>query len=141
METTKQYAELLKPLFDDYDKKFVPASEKQISDFVEKCRQRNVPVFAQEQLVEFYRLTNGVPCLNGFSFHKIDDEILFEWWKDKVLWLGSCNDDVLRWADGCFCLGDASDIILFDNEEYKFQTLIELLQKGFEEWYQDEYAN
>jgi len=133
METKKQYVELLKPLFDDYDEKFEPASEKQVFDFSEKCKQRNVPVSVCEQLIEFYSVTKGGFCLNGFSFHGIDDEILFEWWKDSELWLGDCNDDVLRWHEGCFCIGDASNI--YYSDDYKFQTLIELLQKCFQEWF------
>jgi hypothetical protein len=134
MEMIKQYVELLKPLFDDYDKKFEPATEKQIFDFSEKCKQRKVPVSVSEQLVEFYRITKGGFCLNGFSFHEIDDEILFEWWNNNEIWLGNCNDDVLRWGNGCFCLGDASNVAYSD--EYQFHTMIGLLQKGFQEWFQ-----
>jgi hypothetical protein len=91
-----KYTKLLKPLFDAYDEEFVPAGEEQIHEFTEKCTLRSVPVSVQEQLVEFYRITNGVPCLNGFEFHKIDDETIFEWWDDnKELWLGTKDDDVL----------------------------------------------
>jgi len=132
METKKQYVELLKPLFDDYDKKFEPASEKQVFDFSEKCKQRNVPVLVCEQLIEFYSVTKGGFCLDGFSFHRIDDEILFEWWKDNELWLGGCNDDVLRWTNNKFCLGDASNVSFSD--EYEFDTLTELLEFAIENW-------
>lgn len=89
-------------------------------------------VSVYEQLVEFYSVTKGGFCLDGFSFHRIDDEILFEWWQDNELWLGGCNDDVLHWCEDGFCLGDASNIAYSD--DCKFQTLIELLQKGFKEW-------
>jgi hypothetical protein len=71
--------------------------------------------------------------LNGFEFHKIDDEILFEWWNsDKELWLGSKDNDMLRWSENEFCIGDASNVSY--SYEYEFDTLIELLQKSFEEW-------
>ena len=135
METSAQYIDLLTPLFADCDKKFEPVNEKQILAFSQKCKQRNVPVSVLEQLVEFYRVTNGVPCLNGFDFHKIDDEILFEWWNENELWLGGCNCDVLRWHEGYFCMGEASNITYLDNDDYKFKTLIELLKKGFQDWF------
>lgn len=133
MENVRKYCELLKPLFEDYNKEFKPAGEKQIFDFKEKCTESNVPVWVQEQLIEFYSITNGVPCLNSFAFHEIDDEILFEWWgTDNELWFGTKDDDILRWAHNKFCLGDASNSSYSD--EYEFDTLIELFEKVFAEW-------
>jgi hypothetical protein len=69
MERIKRIKDLLKPFFDQNGEEFVNATEQQILDFVEKCKQKNVPVSVWEQLVEFYGVTNGVPCLNGFDFH------------------------------------------------------------------------
>ena len=40
------------------------------------------------ELAAFYEVTDGVPCLDGFDFHAGGDEILFEWWDDRELWLG-----------------------------------------------------
>ena len=55
--------------------------------------------------------------------------ILYEWWEDyKQLWLGGRDDDVLRWSEGKFCLGDASNDSY--GKVYEFSTLIELLEKG-----------
>ncbi|GHT22353.1 hypothetical protein FACS189430_04000 [Bacteroidia bacterium] len=133
MERIKRIKDLLKPFFDKNGKKFAVATEQQILDFVEKCKQKNVPVSTWEQLVEFYGVTNGVPCLNGFDFHACDDEIIFEYWDDNMLWLGQCNDDVLWWVGNEFCIGDASNVSY--TFEYEFDTLIEMLQKGFEEWF------
>jgi hypothetical protein len=133
MEKVKQIRELLKPFFTEYDEKFILTTEKQILDFVQKCKIKKVPIGAWEQLVEFYGVTNGVPCLNGFDFHACNNEIIFEWWNEDELWLGQCNDDILRWKNNEFCLGDASNVAYSD--QHKFPTLIELLQKGFEEWF------
>lgn len=124
--------ELLKPLFAEYDREFAPATEKQISGFIENCKVQNVPAVACEQLLEFYRITNGVPCLNGFIFHQCDDDIIFEWWDDDELWLGACNDDVLRWTDNEFCLGDASNASY--THKHKFDTLADLLKFAIKEW-------
>lgn len=73
------------------------------------------------------------PVLMGFSLHRCDDEILFEWWEDdRELWLGQRDCDVLRWADGKFCLSDASNISY--GEEYEFPTLVDLLEAAFKGW-------
>ncbi len=126
--SAEQIKELLRPLFIDYDKEMAPASEGLIAEFCRQVQQRNIPEPAVEQLTGFYRVTNGVPCLNGFDFHRCDDDILYEWWDtDGHLWLGSFNDDVLRLADGKFCLGDAGNISYSDNDE--FTTLRELIER------------
>ncbi|MDR3323488.1 MAG: hypothetical protein LBS89_04710, partial [Zoogloeaceae bacterium] len=57
-------------------------------------------------------------------FHQCGDEILFEWWEDQELWLGSRDDDVLLWKNNEFCSGDAGE----------FTTLMELLESAFGEW-------
>jgi len=135
-KTEKQLHKLLEPLFIDSDEMLIPASEELITVFQKQTLKRNIPDTVIEQLIEFYKVTNGVPCLNSFDFHRCDDEILFEWWEsDIVLWLGQRDCDILRWSNGKFCLGDASDVSY--SEEYEFSTLIELLEIAFEEWYSD----
>ena len=124
--------ELLQTFFDKNDEKPIAASEQQIAVFVEKCRRMDIPSAAWGQLADLYRVTNGVRCLDGFDFHACDDEIIFEWRDEQELWLGQCNDDVLRWADGRFCLGDASNISY--GKEYEFPLLTELLEFAFSEW-------
>ncbi len=71
--------------------------------------------------------------LDGFDFHRCDDEILFEWWNEsKELWLGQHDDDILRWTNGKYCLGNASNVSY--SEKYEFSTLIALFENAFEEW-------
>jgi hypothetical protein len=125
--------ELLSPLFLDYDKEMKPASDEMLRDFEQRAKKRNVPDAVINELTAFYKITNGVPCLNGFRFHQCDDDILFEWWdNDAELWLGQCNDDVLRWTGNKFCFGNTGD----DGYSYDdaFDTLAELLKFGFKEW-------
>ena len=124
---------LLEPLFIDSDKVLIPASEVLIAEFRQQTLKRNISDTVIEQLIEFYKVSNGVPCLDSFDFHSCDDEILYDWWEsNKELWLGQRDCDILRWANGKFCLGDASDVSY--SEEYEFSSLIELLEKAFEEW-------
>lgn len=115
------------------NKKIVPADENSLTDFCSRAAERGVPDSVIGQLVEFYRISNGTPCFDGFSLHRCDDEILFEWWEiDRELWLGQGNCDVLRWTDGKFCLGDASNISY--GEEYEFPTLVDLLEAAYKDW-------
>ena len=122
----KRYKDLLTPLFVDYDKEMVPANNELIACFYKEATAKGIPNEVIEQLIEFYKVTNGIPCLNGFSFHCCDDEILFEWWDDKELWLGESDDDILRWVSGKYCLGDASEVSYSDQFEYL--TLYELIE-------------
>ncbi|MDR0576434.1 MAG: hypothetical protein LBI87_02580 [Candidatus Accumulibacter sp.] len=127
---------LLTPLFEDSGTEMTPASVDAIALFAERARARSVPEGAIRELSRFYRVTNGVPCLDGFEFHECGDDILYEWWDDeRSLWLGSRDDDVLRWSDGKFRLGDAGNIRFDENHE--FGTLTELLEFAFGEWYPD----
>lgn len=110
MTTSERIKRLLK-IFVWVNKKIVPADENSLTDFCSRATERGVPDSVIGQLVEFYRISNGTPCFDGFSLHRCDDEILFEWWKDeRELWLGQRDCDVLHWRDGKFCLGDASNI-------------------------------
>ena len=133
MTKQERVEKLLKPLFDECDGKMVPASEELIAKFRQQATARNVPDTVIEELTEFYKVSNGVvPCLNGFGINACDDEILYEWWNEyNVLWLGDCNDEVLRWSNGKYCLGDASNDSYGD--EYEFSTLVELKECTFEE--------
>jgi hypothetical protein len=117
--------ELLSPLFVDYGKEMMPADEEMLRDFEQRARARGVPDSAIEELLGFYKITNGVPCLDGFDFHRCGDEILFKWWEDKELWLGSRDDNVLRWKNNGFYLEETGGFI----------TLMELLEFAFGEWY------
>jgi hypothetical protein len=124
--------ELLRPLFADYEEEIVPASENLLSDFRQQAVKRNIPNEVVEQLTEFYKVSNGVPCLNGFAFFACDEELLFDWWDNQEIWLGTKDDDVLRWADNKYCLGDAANVSY--GNEYEFFKLYELLKFAFEDW-------
>lgn len=127
-ERIKRTEAALKPLFDDYGKSFEGATKEQLGVFTDRCREKSVPADAVDQLVEFYGLTNGVPCLDSFDFHRCDDEMVFEQWNTEgTLWLGGRDDSVLRWCNGKFCMGDASNMSFSDEDE--FQTLAELIEK------------
>lgn len=100
--------------------------------FVVGGAERDIPDSVAGELVEFYRISNGTPCLDGFSFHRCNDEILFEWWgSDRELWLRQRDCDLLRWADGKFCLGDASNISY--GEKYEFPILEDLLEATYKD--------
>lgn len=132
MKASNRIMKLLEP-FIQAKKEIIPADEDLLADFYRRATQHGVPVPAIEQLVEFYKLSNGTPCLNGFSFHRCEDEILFEWWEDdQALWLSQRDCDVLRWSNNKFCLGDASNVSY--GEEYEFSTLVDLLEAAFNEW-------
>lgn len=132
MTVANRIRELLKP-FRQAKKAIVPASENLLAEFCRRVSQRGVPDSVVGQLVEFYKISNGTPCLNGFGFHRCEDEILFEWWEsDRELWLGQRDCDMLRWSAGKFCLGDAGNVSY--GHEYEFSALVDLLEAAYKDW-------
>ena len=130
----KEVKKLLEPLFYLFHKRFFPASEKCLVGFRERAVKRKIPDSVVEQLTDLYQVTNGVPNLDDFIFHRCGDKNLFEWWNEKEeLWLGSRENDVLRWTSDRFCLGDTNTTSY--STDYEFPTLTELLEKCFEKWY------
>lgn len=130
--TALERSKRLLEIFVRVNKNIVPTDENSLTDFCSRAAERGVPASVVGELVEFYRISNGTPCFDGFSLHRCDDEILFEWWEDdRELWLGQRDCDVLRWADDKFCLGDASNISY--GEEYEFPTLVDLLETAFKD--------
>ena len=123
------------PLFSGYDEKLVPADENLLSDFSKRALSKGVAAQVVNELLEFYKVTNGVPCLDSFDFHRCDDDILFEWWDDRILWLAQRDYYTLRWLNNKYCLGDAGNNSL--GEEYEFGTLTALLEFALNEWYPD----
>lgn len=131
--TTSERMKRLLEIFVRVNKKIIPADENLLADFCRRAAESGVPDSVVGELVEFYRISNGTPCFDGFSLHRCDDEILFEWWEDvRELWLGQRDCDVLRWADGKFCLGDASNVSY--GEEYEFPILVGLLEAAYKDW-------
>jgi hypothetical protein len=124
---------LLEPLFSLYHKELLPASVEQFVKFHRQTLKLDVPDTVVDELTNFYKVTNGVPNLDRFIFHCCGDKKLFEWWSEKgELWLGSRENDVLRWKNDRFCLGDTNSISY--SAEYEFSTLSGLLEKSFEKW-------
>ncbi|MCL2032698.1 MAG: hypothetical protein FWH45_00220 [Methanomassiliicoccaceae archaeon] len=129
MSVQKRIRDLLEPLFMEYGKEIRPADKTAIDILKRRTAERNIPAEVTEQLVEFYMITNGVPCLDSFELHACDDEMIFEWWEYGELWIARRDMDVLRWAGGIFCLGDASNVSF--GAEYEFGSLAELLEAAF----------
>ncbi|MDR0849339.1 MAG: hypothetical protein LBN10_09960 [Propionibacteriaceae bacterium] len=124
---------LLQPLFDDYEVTMQPPSEVKITAFARKARLHGISEQAIDELTCFYRLTNGVPCLNSLDFHQCDDDILYEWWdSEKSLWLATKDDDIVRWVNGKYCLGDAGNTSL--GEGCEFATLASLIESALTKW-------
>ena len=134
MTDQKQIKKLIEPLFFLFHKKLFPASEALLLNFQQQALKQNIPQTVVGQLTDFYQVTNGIPSLDSFTFHDCGDKHLFEWWNGKrELWLGRRDDDILRWKNNHFCLGDSTTVSYSD--EYVFSTLRELFEKSFEKWY------
>jgi len=124
---------LITPLFEMYNKVIKPASEANINKFAIKARKLFLPLDVVNELSNFYKITNGIPCLDGFDFHCCNDEILFEWWENKVIWLGQRDDYIITWYENKYCIGDASNVSF--SKEYEFNNLEELLKKVVNDWF------
>lgn len=104
-----------------------PATKEQIDLFTNRATENKVEPSVIKQLADFYSVADSFDYEIIIGFHSCDDLIIFEWWNDQELWLGQRDFNTLRWADGKFCLGDASNICFSD--EYRFDTLIELIER------------
>jgi hypothetical protein len=104
-----------------------PATKEQINIFTQRAIENGVDTKVIQQLVELYEVADFFYYEIIIGFHHCDDPVIFEWWNDKELWLGQRDFNTLRWAQGKFCLGDASSISFSD--DYKFDTLIELIER------------
>jgi len=132
MDIQEKIKELLTPLFAAYEEQMVPASEGMLKTFRQKGHDNGVPGIVIEELVTFYQVTNGVPCLDSFDFHACNDEIIYEWWGTRELWLAQRDFYTLRWSHNKFCLGDAANVSF--SEEHEYQTLLDLLENALREW-------
>ena len=117
---------LLTNLPDRGDNKIEPATQQQIDIFTQRALSNGLESSATKQLVEFYEVANAYSYEMIIQFHSCDDSILFEWWRDKELWLGQRDFYTIRWANGKFCMGNASNISFSKEEE--FETLVEFLE-------------
>ena len=125
---------VLDKFFANHQRKMVSAPSELIDRFCTDAFDAGVPNDVISQLKEFYQITNGIPCIDGFDFHSCDDNSVFEWWSDKELWLAQRDCYTLRWVDSKFCLGDASNISLAPEAE--FDSLVDLLSYALTLWHQ-----
>jgi hypothetical protein len=118
---------LLEPLFDAYAVAITPASQRALDVFKTRADERKVPQDVAEQLIDFYSIVDGVPCLDSLDIHRCDDVIIFEWWDEQELWLGQRDVYTLRWSssNARFCIGDAGNVSCSADHEYR--TFVEAL--------------
>lgn len=62
-----QLLNLIKPLFKAYNVPIVPASNEQIEKFSQEAKRKGVPQAAIDELVKFYEVSNGIPCLDSIA--------------------------------------------------------------------------
>nr|WP_315395946.1 hypothetical protein [uncultured Sphingobacterium sp.] len=107
-----QILKLLEELPDSSDFELAPATSLQITVFKERAFTKEVPENVITQLIELYKVADGYVNHMVISFYNCDDETIFEWWDDyQELWIRQRDFNTLRWANGKFCLGDASTSI------------------------------
>lgn len=106
--------------------KIEPATKQQIDIFTQRALSRGLDDSAIKQLVELYEVANAYGYETIIQFHSCDDLILFEWWDNEQLWLGQRDFHTTRWANGKFCMGDASNVSFSEEEE--FETLAEFIE-------------
>lgn len=104
-----------------------PSTKEQIEVFIQRAIENGVDTKVIQQLVDLYEVADFFYYEIIIGFHHCDDPVIFEWWTDKELWLGQRDFYTLRWTNGRFCLGDASNISF--SGDYKFDTLIELIER------------
>lgn len=114
-------------------KELVPATDEQLASFESQASERGVPRSVVEELMSFYRITNGFEGLDGCDFHRCDDIILYEWWDDDELWLGQRDFYSLRWCEESgYCLGQAGDRSFSKEDEH--DSLEGLLKHACKTW-------
>ncbi|NJI72436.1 hypothetical protein HCX49_04390 [Sphingobacterium kitahiroshimense] len=122
-----QILKLLEELPDSSDFELVPATSLQITVFKERAFTKKVPENVITQLIELYKVADGYVNHMVIGFINCDDETIFEWWGVyQELWIGQRDLNTLRWANGTFCLGDASSTSY--DESYESPTLVGLIE-------------
>jgi len=125
--------ELIKPLFDDFGYDIKGASDEQLLKFEEIAIRNHLPENAIIELKRFYKVTNGIPCLEVDIFEP-DNPLLYELWDlQKQLWIGQKDMDIISWKEGRFHIGGAGNLNY--GKEYIFENLLDLLIKGFKDWH------
>ena len=127
MKGASNFVALLKPLFDERGVAMTPASESALSLFTERAEQHGLPSDVISQLTDFYSVVNGVPCFDSLDIHSCSDVSIFEWRQHEELWLGQRDFCTLRWVNGMYCIGDASNVSFSSSDEY--DTFVEALNR------------
>lgn len=104
-----------------------PATPEQIAAFRSQAAEQEVPQEVIDQLAEFYAVANDYHYEIVMAFHDCTSDILYEWWGDfDEILLGQRDMNILRWKDGKFCLGDASNASY--GSAYEADTLVGLVE-------------
>jgi hypothetical protein len=121
MKNSINIVKLLQPLFNAYELAMKPASDSSLNLFTARAVERQVSDDVIMQMVDFYSIVDGIPCLNSLDVHRCEDVILFEWWDQQELWLGQRDFYTLRWSQSKerFCIGDASEVSFSTSDEYR----------------------
>lgn len=122
----KRIHTLLTVLATEERHRLVPATAAQLDAFLTQAAERGVPDQVIAQLADLYRVANEFYYETVFGFFSCDDVILFEWWQEKELWLSLMHFYVIRWSDGKFCLGDASNASF--SPEHEYATVVDLIE-------------
>lgn len=132
MKLNVDFVGLLKPLFDIYHVPMNPADQSKLKLFESRASERSVPPIITAQLLQFYSVVNGVPCLDSLHIHPCHDSIIFEWWDQRELWLGQRDCNALWWSSSkkCFCLGDAGNMSFSKTDEFStfYEALVQMVR-------------
>lgn len=104
----------------------LPATNIQLEIFRTNAKRYGVKDSVIEELLSLYQVANKLDFEVILGFHSCDDEIIFEWWNEGVLWLGQRDFNTIRWVNDKYCLGDAGDYSYSKKNEY--ETLEELVR-------------
>lgn len=118
MNTNKNIWRFLEELPADMTYGVLPATSNQLEIFKSNAKGHGVKNSVIEELSSLYQLANKLDFEVILGFHSCDDEIIFEWWNEGVLWLGQRDFNTLRWVNDKYCLGDAGDYSYSEENEY-----------------------
>ena len=132
MNKNVEILNLIKPLFDEFGYKITPSPKEHIDLFRLKIIEHKIPEKIANELVGFYKISNGIPCLD-IDFHDCLNKNLYEFWgTEKSIWLGSRDSDIFRWVDNKYCIGSVNKYSY--SQKHEFETLYDLLYKALNEF-------
>jgi hypothetical protein len=122
----EQILNFLSKLSDGQHYKIEPATHDKTKIFRNRAIEKGLNKKVIDELIDFYEIADNFHHEIVIGFHSCSDEMIFKWWGEKELWLGQRDFNTLRWVDGKFCLGDASNISY--SKDYECDSLIGLLK-------------